>query len=75
MYPGAHLSTRPNDPAVLMADSGETVTFTQSETRSIQVARTLADRGLRPGDHLAVVDEPAGGIVGKDMNAWIEGKR
>ena len=28
-----------------------------------------------PGDHLAVVDEPAVGIVGKHMNAWIEGKR
>ena len=28
-----------------------------------------------PGDHLAVVDEPAVGIVGKQMNAWIEGKR
>ena len=28
-----------------------------------------------PGDHLAVVDEPAVGIVGKHMNDWIEGKR
>ena len=28
-----------------------------------------------PGDHLAVVDEPAVGIVGKHMNAWMEGKR
>ncbi|MCZ9291172.1 polyketide synthase Pks13 [Corynebacterium lehmanniae] len=28
-----------------------------------------------PGDHLAVVDEPAVGIVGQHMNAWIEGKR
>ncbi|OEY24202.1 polyketide synthase [Corynebacterium sp. BCW_4722] len=28
-----------------------------------------------PGDHLAVVDEPAIGIVGTHMNAWIEGKR
>lgn len=55
MYPGAHLSTRPHDPAVIMAESGETVTFTQLETRSIQVARALADRGLRPGDHLAVL--------------------
>ncbi|WP_291313927.1 polyketide synthase Pks13 [Corynebacterium sp. UBA2622] len=25
-----------------------------------------------PGDHLAVVDEPAVGIVGKHMNEWIE---
>jgi long-chain acyl-CoA synthetase len=55
MYPGAHLSTRPNDPAVIMADGSETVTFTQLETQSIQVARALADRGLRPGDHLAVL--------------------
>ena len=28
-----------------------------------------------PGDHLAVVDEPAVGIVGKHMQAWIEGER
>ena len=25
-----------------------------------------------PGDHLAVVDEPAVGIVGKYMNEWID---
>lgn len=56
MYPGAHLATRGNDPAVIVdADDGEVVTFAQLESRSIQVARALRSRGLRPGDHLAVL--------------------
>ncbi|MDS1116309.1 acyl-CoA synthetase [Gordonia westfalica] len=55
MYPGAHLTSRPHDPAVIMAEGGETVTFAQLESRSIQMARALADFGLQPGDHLAVL--------------------
>ncbi len=55
MYPGAHLTSRPHDPAVIMAEGGETVTFAQLESRSIQMARALADCGLQPGDHLAVL--------------------
>ncbi|MGO3326882.1 acyl-CoA synthetase, partial [Gordonia sp. (in: high G+C Gram-positive bacteria)] len=55
MYPGAHLSTRGTDPAVIMADSGETVLFGELEDRSIQVARALQAGGLAPGDHLAVL--------------------
>ncbi|GAC67895.1 acyl-CoA synthetase [Gordonia soli] len=58
MYPGAHLATRPHDPAVIVENEhgvDEVVTFTQLESRSIQVARALRSRGLRPGDHLAVL--------------------
>ena len=41
--------------AVVMAGSGETVTFAELEDRSRRLARLLADRGLVEGDHIAVL--------------------
>ncbi|MBM7366976.1 acyl-CoA synthetase [Gordonia hydrophobica] len=55
MYPGAHLATRGHDPAIIMADTGETVTFQQLEDHSIQVAHALRAAGVAPGDHVAVL--------------------
>lgn len=55
MYPGAHLHTTPNKPAVIMADTGRIVTFAELESNSIQIARHLQQLGLRRGDHLAVL--------------------
>ncbi|RRQ26606.1 acyl-CoA synthetase [Rhodococcus sp. Eu-32] len=57
MYPGAHSKTHPNKPAVIMADSGETVTFGELESQSIRIARYLRDAGLREGDHIALISD------------------
>ena len=55
MYPGAYLASTPTKPAVIMADTGHTVTFAELETNSIQIARHLHQLGLRRGDHIAVL--------------------
>ncbi|OZF00890.1 acyl-CoA synthetase [Rhodococcoides fascians] len=57
MYPGAHVATQPNKPAVVMAESGDTVTFAELESQSVRIARYLHDAGLREGDHIALVSD------------------
>src|SRR6201986_2923019 len=47
----------PDQPAIIMASSGETVTFGEFEARSNRVAHLLRDAGLRRGDHIAVFIE------------------
>src|ERR1700761_3608311 len=47
----------PGKPAIIMASSGETVTFGEYEPRSNRVAHLLRDAGLRRGDHIAVYIE------------------
>jgi acyl-CoA synthetase (AMP-forming)/AMP-acid ligase II len=47
----------PDKPAIIMASSGETVTFGEFEARGNQVAQLLRDAGLRRGDHIAVFIE------------------
>jgi long-chain acyl-CoA synthetase len=47
----------PDKPAIVMASSGETVTFGDFEARSNRVAHLLRDAGLRRGDHIAVFIE------------------
>jgi long-chain acyl-CoA synthetase len=53
MFPGAHAATTPDKPAVIMADTGDRLTYAQLEERSIRLSRRLHDAGLRKGDHVA----------------------
>ena len=46
----------PDKFAVVMG-SGEAVTYAELDARSIRFARVLHERGLRPGDHLALYAE------------------
>ncbi|WP_181779025.1 acyl-CoA synthetase [Pseudonocardia pini] len=57
MYPGAHAATQPDKPAVIMADTGESITYAELEERSRKIAHLLRDRGLLPGDCIAVLAE------------------
>ena len=57
MYPGAHAVTRPDHPAVIMGRSGEVVSYRQLDDRSNQLARLWRERGLVPGDHVAIFSE------------------
>jgi acyl-CoA synthetase (AMP-forming)/AMP-acid ligase II len=52
-----HAQAHPGKPAVIMAGSGETVTFGELEARANRVAQFLRDAGLRRGDHIAVFIE------------------
>src|SRR2546423_4822042 len=56
-YPGVFAQKTPDKPAVIMAGSGETVTYRQLDDRSNRLAQLFWDRGLRPGDHVAVFME------------------
>lgn len=57
MYPAVHAATDPAKPAVVMADTGEVVTYAELDERSVQLARVLAARGLRRGDRVALFAE------------------
>jgi long-chain acyl-CoA synthetase len=57
MYPGAHAQTTPDKPAVIMAGSGETVTYAELDARSNQLAHYWRSIGLGPGDHVAILSE------------------
>lgn len=57
MFARQQAMAQPDKPAVIMASSGETVTFGEQEARGNQVAHLLRDAGLRRGDHIAVLIE------------------
>ena len=44
-------------PAVIMAGSGATLSYAELERQSNQIAHLFRARGLRPGDHIAVLME------------------
>ncbi|HYA74218.1 MAG TPA: AMP-binding protein [Roseiarcus sp.] len=57
MYSGAHAVERANQPAFIMARTGEAVTYAELEARSNRLARLLRERGLRRTDHFAIFME------------------
>jgi len=57
MYPGQYAQTRKDQPAYIMASSGEVVTYGEMEARSNRLAHLFRARGLRRLDHYAVFME------------------
>jgi len=57
MYPRKHAVKTPQQPAFIMAQSGEAVTYAELEARSNRLAHLLRDRGLRRLDHYAIFME------------------
>ena len=57
MYPGLHAQARADQPAIIMAGSGETVTYRELEARSNRFAHLLRVVGLKRRDHYAVFME------------------
>lgn len=55
LHPAAHAARTPDRPALVMAGSGTVRTYRELDEASTRVALVLRDRGLRPGDHLAVL--------------------
>ncbi|WP_416564953.1 acyl-CoA synthetase [Nocardia testacea] len=55
MYPGAHVDNFPDKPAVIVAETGETLTYRELEDNSVRLARHLHAAGLRRGDHVALL--------------------
>jgi long-chain acyl-CoA synthetase len=57
MYPGMHAKPKGDQPAFIMAQSGETVTYAELEARTNQLAHFLRSRGLKRLDHYAIFME------------------
>jgi long-chain acyl-CoA synthetase len=57
MHPSVHARTTPDKPAYILAGSGETVTFGELEDRSNRLAQLFRARGLKTGDHIALMME------------------
>ncbi len=57
MYPGAHCTTNPDRPAVIMAESGQVQTFAELDAAANRLSRLFRGAGLQPGDHIALCME------------------
>jgi long-chain acyl-CoA synthetase len=57
MYPGKHAAADPQRPAVIMAGTGETISYGELEARSNRLAHLLRQRGLKRLDHYAIYME------------------
>jgi len=57
MFPGTHALTDPNKPALIMASSGEEVSYARLEERSLRIANWLRSQGFQPGDVIALLSD------------------
>src|SRR5512145_410546 len=57
LTPTWHAQHTPEAPALVMADSGETVTYAELDDRSRRMAGALRARGVGAGDHIAILME------------------
>jgi long-chain acyl-CoA synthetase len=57
VYAAEHAKEHPEQPAIIMAPSGRTLTFAEYEAAANQVAHALRETGLRKGDHIAIFME------------------
>ncbi len=55
MYPGAHAALTPDKAAVVMSDTGASLSYAELEERSTRLSRVFWDAGLRPGDDVALL--------------------
>jgi long-chain acyl-CoA synthetase len=56
VYPGTYARTTPDKAAVVMADTGESLTYAELEDRSVRLAHVLRDdEGLTRGGHVALL--------------------
>jgi long-chain acyl-CoA synthetase len=59
MYPGTHAVSTPDRPAIIMAGSGQALTYRQLDENSARLAAALHSLGLRTGDVIAMVTDNA----------------
>ena len=57
MHPGLHAARHPEKSALVMAGTGETLSYRELDERSNRLAQYLTQRGLRPGHHIALLME------------------
>ena len=54
-HPSFHARTRPDHPALIIADTGETLSYRTLDESSNRFAQLLRAQGLRPGDRIALM--------------------
>ena len=57
MYTGQHALERAEQAAIIMAGTGETITYGELEARSNRLAHLLRARGVRRLDHYSIYME------------------
>lgn len=57
MYPSYHADKTPDKPAIIMASSGQIITYLELESTSNQIAHLFRKLGLKRGDHIAFILE------------------
>ncbi len=57
MFPGSHLDSHADKPAVVMTGSGFTQTFGELDAAANRLSQLLRAAGLEPGDHVAICME------------------
>ena len=57
MYPGVYATSKADQPAVIMASSGETITYRELEARQNRLAHLFRARGMKRLDHYAIFME------------------
>src|ERR1700712_1707271 len=57
MYPGTHAKRRAEQPAFIMAQTGEAVSYADLEARTNRLAHFLRSRGLKRLDHYSIFME------------------
>jgi long-chain acyl-CoA synthetase len=63
MFARQHALEHPDQPAIIMASSGDAVTFAEYEARCNATAHLLRAAGLQRGDHIAVFMENQPGLL------------
>jgi acyl-CoA synthetase (AMP-forming)/AMP-acid ligase II len=53
MYPGDLADSHPTKPAIIMARTGEVITYAELHERASRLCNVLLDAGLKRGDHVA----------------------
>ncbi|GAB4658117.1 acyl-CoA synthetase [Mycobacterium avium] len=59
MYPGTYATSAPSRPAVIMAESGQALTYRELDENSARLASALHSVGLRKGDVIAMLSDNA----------------
>jgi len=54
MYPGIFAESHPNKLALIMSDTGESMTYEELHSYAEKVANLLQNAGFEPGDHIAL---------------------